>query len=56
MRHPRVGPLELRLEKLPIGASGGQLLVIYHAAAGSESARALARLGAPAAPDEAASA
>jgi hypothetical protein len=37
--------LELRREKLPIGESGGQLLVIYHAEPGSESARSLARLG-----------
>jgi transcriptional regulator with XRE-family HTH domain len=44
MRHPEAGPLDLRLEKLPIGDSGGQLLVIYHAAPGSESAKALARL------------
>ena len=44
MRHPAAGPLDLRLEKLPIGDSGGQLLVIYHAAPGSASARALARL------------
>ncbi|HXT94360.1 MAG TPA: helix-turn-helix transcriptional regulator [Trebonia sp.] len=46
MRHPEVGPLDLRLEKLPIGDSGGQLLVVYHAAPGSESATALARLAA----------
>jgi hypothetical protein len=39
-----VGALELRREKLPIGDSGGQLLVIYHAEPGSPSARALARL------------
>jgi transcriptional regulator with XRE-family HTH domain len=44
INHPDVGLLELRREKLPIGDSGGQLLVIYHAAAGSESARALDRL------------
>jgi transcriptional regulator with XRE-family HTH domain len=44
IRHPVVGPLELSREKLPIGDSGGQLLVIYHAAAGSASADALARL------------
>jgi hypothetical protein len=46
MRHPEVGPLELRREKLPIGDSGGQLLVIYHAEPGSENAGALARLAA----------
>jgi transcriptional regulator with XRE-family HTH domain len=44
MHHPAVGPLELWREKLPIGDSGGQLLVLYHAAPGSESARALDRL------------
>jgi len=44
MDHPDVGQLELRREKLPIGDSGGQVLVIYHAEPGSESARALASL------------
>ncbi|NHC13319.1 helix-turn-helix domain-containing protein [Motilibacter deserti] len=44
MRHPLVGHLELRREKLPIGDSGGQLLVIYHPEPGSESATALGRL------------
>ena len=44
IRHPEVGLLELRREKLSIGDSGGQLLVIYHAEPGSESARSLARL------------
>lgn len=44
LHHPRVGPLELRREKLPISDSGGQILAIYHAEAGSESARALAGL------------
>jgi transcriptional regulator with XRE-family HTH domain len=42
--HPQVGALELSREKLPVGGSDGQLLVIYHAAPGSESERALARL------------
>jgi transcriptional regulator with XRE-family HTH domain len=46
MRHPEVGPLELRREKLPIGESGGQLLVIHHAEPGSQSARALSQLAA----------
>ncbi|MBB5873676.1 transcriptional regulator with XRE-family HTH domain [Allocatelliglobosispora scoriae] len=54
MRHPQVGPLELRREKLTIGDSGGQLLVVYHAEAGSESARSLALLGSLAATSEAA--
>jgi transcriptional regulator with XRE-family HTH domain len=44
MSHPEVGMLELRLEKLPIGDSGGQLLVIYHAEPGSDSARSLVLL------------
>jgi transcriptional regulator with XRE-family HTH domain len=43
--HPQVGPLELRREKLTIGGTGGQLLVVYHAEPGSESARSLALLG-----------
>jgi transcriptional regulator with XRE-family HTH domain len=54
LRHPQVGMLELRREKLPIGESGGQLLVIYHAENGSESARSLGLLGSLAATDEAA--
>jgi transcriptional regulator with XRE-family HTH domain len=45
LSHPQVGLLELRLEKLAIGDSGGQLLVIYHAEPGSDSARSLALLG-----------
>jgi len=44
MRHPEVGELSLRREKLPIGDSGGQLLVVYHAEPGSESAHALSLL------------
>ncbi|HEX9065234.1 MAG TPA: helix-turn-helix domain-containing protein [Streptosporangiaceae bacterium] len=44
LRHPEVGLLDLRREKLPIGGSGGQLLVIYHAEPGSASAEALGRL------------
>ena len=46
LRHPEVGDLSLRREKLPLGESGGQLLVIYHAEAGSASARALSLLAA----------
>jgi transcriptional regulator with XRE-family HTH domain len=45
LRHPGVGDLELRREKLTIGEADGQLLVLYHAEPGSESARALALLG-----------
>jgi len=53
MRHPDVGMLELRREKLTIDDSSGQLLVIYHAEPGSDSARSLALLGSLAATDEA---
>ncbi len=53
MRHPRVGMLELRREKLSIGDSGGRLLVVYHAEPGSPSARALTLLGSLAATDAA---
>ncbi|WP_431247208.1 hypothetical protein [Leifsonia xyli] len=42
--HPRLGMLELSREKLPVGDSGGQLLVIYHAEPGSASAAALRTL------------
>lgn len=56
MRHPQVGMLELRREKLPIGDSHGQLLVIYHAEPGSDSATSLALLGSLAAAEQAATA
>jgi hypothetical protein len=46
--------LELRREKLSLGNPGGQLLVIYHAEPGSDSARPLALPGSPAATDRAA--
>lgn len=42
--HPSVGRMDLRREKLPIGDSDGQLLVIYHAEPGSASATALSHL------------
>jgi transcription regulator MmyB-like protein len=45
MRHPLLGPIELRREKLPLAGSGGQLLVIYHPEPSSPSAQALALLG-----------
>jgi hypothetical protein len=48
MHHPEAGELSLRREKLPIGDSGGQLLVIYHAEQGSDSARGLSLLAADA--------
>jgi transcriptional regulator with XRE-family HTH domain len=51
LRHPEVGMLELRREKLPLGDSDGQLLVVYHAEPGSESAASLALLGSLAAAD-----
>jgi transcriptional regulator with XRE-family HTH domain len=54
MRHPEAGPLALWREKLPVGDSGGQLLVIYHAEPGSDSARALERLAAATGPTAAA--
>jgi transcriptional regulator with XRE-family HTH domain len=44
MRHPEAGELSLRREKLPLGESNGQLLVIYYAEPGSASAVALSRL------------
>jgi transcriptional regulator with XRE-family HTH domain len=53
MHHPEVGPLDLRVEKLGIGGSGGQLLVVYHAEPGSDSAHALALLGTIVATEEA---
>ncbi|HEU5419158.1 MAG TPA: helix-turn-helix transcriptional regulator [Streptosporangiaceae bacterium] len=46
LRHPQAGLLELRREKLPIADSGGQILAIYHAEPGSESARLLSSLAA----------
>jgi transcriptional regulator with XRE-family HTH domain len=45
--------LSLSREKLPIGESGGQLLVVYHAEPGSDSARSLALLGSLAATEQA---
>jgi transcriptional regulator with XRE-family HTH domain len=45
LRHPLVGMLELRREKLPIGEADGQILAIYHAEPGSETERSLALLG-----------
>ncbi|MFC4036550.1 helix-turn-helix transcriptional regulator [Streptomyces polygonati] len=37
LRHPRVGPLDLRYEKLALPGSPGQMLITYHADPGSES-------------------
>ena len=51
LRHPEMGDLELRKEKLLINETVGQLFVVYHAEPGSETARALALLGSLAASD-----
>jgi transcriptional regulator with XRE-family HTH domain len=48
LRHPQLGDLALRREKL--GAGDGLLLVIFHAEAGSESAGLLSLLGTVAGP------
>jgi transcriptional regulator with XRE-family HTH domain len=50
MNHPEAGPLALWREKLPVGDSDGQVLVIYHAEPGSDSARALGLLASDATP------
>jgi hypothetical protein len=52
MRHPQVGELFLRREKLDIAGTDGLQMVIYHAEPGTESAQALARLGSIAATNE----
>ncbi|WP_305783939.1 helix-turn-helix domain-containing protein [Symbioplanes lichenis] len=44
IRHPRVGDLSLRREKLAVLGADGLQLVMYHAEPGSPSAAALARL------------
>lgn len=44
LRHPRLGRIHLAYEKLGIPDAEGQLLVVYHAAAGSEAAALLASL------------
>ncbi|WP_134740521.1 helix-turn-helix transcriptional regulator [Nocardioides sp. 503] len=46
LRHPLVGPMELRHEKLAVSGAGGQLLVVHHAEPGTPSAAAFARLAA----------
>ncbi len=53
LRHPVVGDLELRREKLPLADTDGQILAIYHAEPGSPSAGRLALLGSLAAPGRA---
>lgn len=42
--HPQVGELQLNREKLAVGGTAGQMLVIYHPDAGTESADKLAIL------------
>ncbi|WP_045824613.1 helix-turn-helix domain-containing protein [Williamsia herbipolensis] len=44
LNHPMVGAMELRREKLPLAGTDGQILAIYHAEAGSDSAMKLATL------------
>jgi hypothetical protein len=50
LRHPQVGPLELRYEKLLIPATDMQTLVTYHAQPGSESLERLRLLAVISAP------
>jgi transcriptional regulator with XRE-family HTH domain len=50
IRHPQVGDLTLRREKLAIGGAGGQLLVLYHAQPGTSSAEKMALLASLASP------
>ncbi|GAB1511400.1 helix-turn-helix domain-containing protein [Actinophytocola sp. KF-1] len=45
LEHPQVGALTLRLRKLPLADTDGQLLVIYHADPETPSGAALALLG-----------
>ena len=52
MRHPQVGELLLRREKLDIAGTDGLQMVIYHAEPGTESAQSLALLGSIAATAE----
>jgi transcriptional regulator with XRE-family HTH domain len=55
LNHPQLGDLSLQGEKLSIGGSEGQVLVVFHAAPGTSSAEKLALLGSLAtAPGEAA--
>jgi transcriptional regulator with XRE-family HTH domain len=45
LQHPQMGLLELNRQKLPLADTDGQVLAIYHAERGSETARSLALLG-----------
>jgi transcriptional regulator with XRE-family HTH domain len=53
MHHPQVGDLTVRCEKLTIGGTDGQMLVVYHAESGTSSADQLALLSSLSAPDDA---
>ncbi|MFJ8721287.1 helix-turn-helix domain-containing protein [Streptomyces sp. NPDC093269] len=44
LHHPQVGPMELSYEKLAVTGTEGQVLVLFHADPGTESARSLALL------------
>ena len=44
MRHPDAGDLRLQRTRVDVPHSGGQLLLMYHAEPGSESAKALQAL------------
>ncbi|MDF2444468.1 MAG: hypothetical protein JWR01_2671 [Subtercola sp.] len=50
LRHPELGDITLRREKLAIGETEGLLLVVFHAERGSEAEGMLAVLGSLAAP------
>ncbi|MCW2858834.1 MAG: transcriptional regulator [Actinoallomurus sp.] len=50
IHHPQVGDLTLSREKLAIGGSEGQLLVVYHAEPGTSSAEKMALLASLASP------
>ena len=52
MEHPVVGRLDLRREKLGVGGTDGQVLVIYHSDPGTRTAERLALLGSLAVRDQ----
>ncbi|WP_420894622.1 hypothetical protein [Streptomyces scopuliridis] len=59
LHHPQVGGMELSYEKLAVTGTDGQVLVLFHAAPGSEAAESLAllaQIAAEAASSEAATA
>jgi hypothetical protein len=51
LHHPEVGDLDPYRDKLAVAGTSDQLVVVYHAEPGSESARSLALLGSLAATD-----